>query len=117
MLEQGALSLRAVWKGVGPGEVAQRVFRVLPFLSGYARILAVWNPMYCLRWNTLVALFHSCAERSGGRLGVVDVSAFLADADGWDDVEIAPLDATIAVHDPCTLRNGLRSAIHAGRGP
>jgi hypothetical protein len=68
LLEQDTLSLCAVRIGVSPGEVAQRVFRVLPFLGGHARILAGWNPVYCLRWNTLVALFHSCAERSGGVL-------------------------------------------------
>jgi hypothetical protein len=86
LLEQYALSLCAVRIGVSPGEVAQRVFRVLPFLSGYARILAVWNPMYCLRWNTLVALFHSCAERSGGVL-TLDRRGFDAVA---GEVKISP---------------------------
>jgi hypothetical protein len=66
LLEQYALSLCAVRIGVSPGEVAQRVFRGLPFLGGHDRILAVWIPVYRLRWNTPVALSYSCAERSGG---------------------------------------------------
>ena len=37
-----------------------------------------------------------------------DISAFLAQADGWKHVSIAPLNATILVHDSCTLRNVLR---------
>jgi glycolate oxidase iron-sulfur subunit len=41
---------------------------------------------------------------------VQDVSSFLAGAAGWDRVRLAPLDATVAVHDPCTLRNVLRSS-------
>lgn len=41
---------------------------------------------------------------------VVDVGAFLATAGGWGDVDIAPLAAKIAVHDPCSLRNVLRAA-------
>ena len=41
---------------------------------------------------------------------VQDVSAFVAEAAVWEHATVAPLDATIAVHDPCTLRNVLRSA-------
>ena len=39
---------------------------------------------------------------------IVDISKFLVTADGWDDVEVRPLASKIAVHDPCSLRNGLR---------
>lgn len=39
---------------------------------------------------------------------VVDISAFLAGAAGWDSVEIKPLPHKIAVHEPCSLRNVLR---------
>jgi glycolate oxidase iron-sulfur subunit len=43
---------------------------------------------------------------------VQDISAFLAKASGWDNVAIAPLAATIAVQDPCSLRNGLKAEKH-----
>ncbi len=39
---------------------------------------------------------------------VVDISKFLATADGWGNIKIAPLQDKIVVHDPCTLRNVLR---------
>lgn len=39
---------------------------------------------------------------------IIDVSKFLVTARGWNDVEIRPLASKIAVHDPCSLRNGLR---------
>jgi glycolate oxidase iron-sulfur subunit len=49
---------------------------------------------------------------AGGALAgrVQDVSAFIASAPGWDRVRVAPLEASVAVQDPCTLRNVLRSA-------
>lgn len=43
---------------------------------------------------------------------VQDISAFLAKISGWDSVTIAPLAATIAVQDPCSLRNGLKTEKH-----
>lgn len=46
----------------------------------------------------------------GTALAVQDVSEFLVGASGWDRVELAPLDATVAVHDPCTLRNVMHRA-------
>ncbi len=44
---------------------------------------------------------------------VMDISAFLAQAEGWEDVKLAPLACRIAVHEPCTLRNVLRGSAHA----
>jgi len=44
---------------------------------------------------------------------VVDISAFLAVAEGWDDVKLTPLPQKIAVHEPCSLRNVLRGAMHS----
>lgn len=43
---------------------------------------------------------------------VVDISTFLQQAEGWDDVKISPLPHKIAVHEPCSLRNVLRGAAH-----
>jgi glycolate oxidase iron-sulfur subunit len=40
---------------------------------------------------------------------VHDISAFLDAASGWDNVTIAALPQTVAVHDPCTLRNVQRA--------
>lgn len=38
---------------------------------------------------------------------VLDVSAFLARAEGWGGVTLTPLDTVIAVHEPCSSRNVL----------
>lgn len=38
---------------------------------------------------------------------VLDISAFLATAQGWEQVSLAPLEQTIAVHEPCLSRNAL----------
>jgi len=43
---------------------------------------------------------------------VVDISAFLQQTEGWNDVKISPLPHKIAVHEPCSLRNVLRGAAH-----
>jgi glycolate oxidase iron-sulfur subunit len=40
---------------------------------------------------------------------VVDISAFLARVSGWERVQCAPLNARVAVHEPCTLRNVMRA--------
>jgi len=55
------------------------------------------------------------AEGLGFSDRVTDVSTFLGKAEHWAGVEIAPLEARIAVHDPCTLRNVMRAApsVHA----
>ncbi len=37
-----------------------------------------------------------------------DINVFLAKVEGWDDVTLHPLNANIAVHEPCSLRNGLK---------
>ena len=41
---------------------------------------------------------------------VIDISKFLISADGWHDIKITPLQNKVLVHDPCTLRNILRSS-------
>ncbi len=44
---------------------------------------------------------------------VMDISAFLAVAEGWDEVKLAPLPHEIMVHEPCSLRNVLRASAHS----
>jgi glycolate oxidase iron-sulfur subunit len=39
---------------------------------------------------------------------VMDISGFLAAAEGWHDIKLRPLPYKIAVHEPCSLRNVLR---------
>lgn len=50
--------------------------------------------------------------KGGSPPKVMDISAFLAVAEGWDDVKLAPLPHRISVHEPCSLRNVLRGAVH-----
>ncbi|MGH8672382.1 MAG: (Fe-S)-binding protein [Burkholderiales bacterium] len=40
---------------------------------------------------------------------VVDISAFLIEAEGWERLAIQPLAARVAVHDPCSLVNVVRA--------
>jgi glycolate oxidase iron-sulfur subunit len=42
---------------------------------------------------------------------VQDISAFLVKCD-WNGINLQPLDAVIAMHDACTLRNGLQAEKH-----
>lgn len=49
------------------------------------------------------------SEVADKQVKILDISRFLAAAEGWDGVEIAPLAQKILVHEPCTLRNVLRS--------
>jgi len=44
---------------------------------------------------------------------VLDISEFLAEAEGWEDVKLQPLPYKILVHEPCTLRNVLRASAYA----
>lgn len=46
---------------------------------------------------------------------VMDVNAFLDQADGWDGIKIEPLAERIAVHEPCSQRNVMRAAADAYR--
>lgn len=47
-------------------------------------------------------------EASG--VAVRELSEFLDRAEGWENVEVAPLAENVWVHDPCSLRNALRAA-------
>lgn len=44
---------------------------------------------------------------------VLDISEFLAGAEGWEDIRLQPLPHKILVHEPCTLRNVLRAPAYA----
>ncbi|ABB73647.1 glycolate oxidase iron-sulfur subunit [Nitrosospira multiformis ATCC 25196] len=44
---------------------------------------------------------------------VLDISEFLAEAEGWEDARFQPLPHKILVHEPCTLRNVLRASTYA----
>lgn len=56
----------------------------------------------------LLGVASGCGASLHDYLGrpISDISAYLAEQD-WDGVELAPLQQTIYVHDPCTLRNVL----------
>lgn len=43
---------------------------------------------------------------------VLDISEFLAEAEGWEDAGLQPLPHKILVHEPCTLRNVLRASAY-----
>jgi glycolate oxidase iron-sulfur subunit len=45
---------------------------------------------------------------------VEDIGGFLARAQGWERLRFHPLAQTVAVHEPCTLRNVLKGAGAAG---
>ncbi|MDA8382886.1 MAG: heterodisulfide reductase-related iron-sulfur binding cluster [Betaproteobacteria bacterium] len=49
---------------------------------------------------------------AAGAFSHMDIHAFLDRSEGWEGIERAPLSATIAVHEPCTLRNVLRGESH-----
>ncbi len=68
-----------------------------------------------LNLNTIITTSSGCSIRladyySDFSAKIIDISKFLVTADGWHDIKIAPLQDKILVHDPCTLRNILRSS-------
>ena len=68
-----------------------------------------------LKLNTIITTTSGCSIRladyhSDFSAKVIDISKFLVTANGWHDIKIAPLQDKILVHDPCTLRNILRSS-------
>lgn len=54
------------------------------------------------------------AEEEAGKFSakIMDISAFLAKAEGWGNIKPQPLPHKIAVHEPCSLRNVLRGSAH-----
>lgn len=68
-----------------------------------------------LNVNAIITTTSGCSIRladyhSDFSAKIIDISKFLVSADGWHDIKIAPLQDKILVHDPCTLRNILRSS-------
>lgn len=61
---------------------------------------------------TLQAL-HAKEEAVEFSAKVMDISAFLAKAEEWDNIKPEPLPHKIAVHEPCSLRNVLRGSAHS----
>ncbi|HET7060660.1 MAG TPA: (Fe-S)-binding protein [Nitrosospira sp.] len=59
-----------------------------------------------------VNVINSSSKNGAGNViaRITDISAFLAQAEGWDEVRVKPLPYKIAVHEPCTLRNILRGS-------
>jgi len=49
------------------------------------------------------------AAQNTGDIPIVDIHAFLAERDLPEDCRFEPLHQTVAVQDPCSLRNGLRT--------
>ena len=58
--------------------------------------------------DAVIGTSSACTAELARTLPAVDISAFLCDARGWEGVEIRPLEARIAVHEPCSLRNVLK---------
>lgn len=76
--------------------------------------LAEMNRLAFAKVDKIVCASSACTaellEQFPGR--VFDISRFLDEAEGWEKTEIMPLDAKIAVHDPCSLRNALKGEAH-----
>lgn len=56
------------------------------------------------------AMLSEYRQTGSSILKFEEISHFLTYAAGWDKVTIQPLTATVAVHDPCTLRNVINGA-------
>jgi glycolate oxidase iron-sulfur subunit len=72
------------------------------------RNLAAFNdmPVLAVASGCGARLIETMPER------VQDISTFLAKSARWDGIGLKPLAATIAVHDACSLRNGLKAEKH-----
>jgi glycolate oxidase iron-sulfur subunit len=55
--------------------------------------------------------YHELLPESGAAMAgrVQDICDFLARADGWERLRFRPLTQCVAVHEPCTLRNVLKT--------
>ena len=72
-----------------------------------------------LNINTIISTASGCGVQllesgvaNGDHGQIADINQFLVAAEGWGNVEIAPLPQKILVHDPCTLRNVLGGRVY-----
>ena len=99
---------------------------------GQAQVLARQNraAFHAADVDTVITVASGCGvvladsdinEDTERRIRILDIHQFLADVALPDSMTLAPLPLTIAVQDPCSLRNGLRAeqAVYAllGRIP
>jgi glycolate oxidase iron-sulfur subunit len=113
MAERLALENIAAFKGL-------KLDAILSAASGCGVQLAEYGLSPFLQTSSLRsdtednAVQSLLADRSALKLPAktMDISAFLAAAEGWDGVKLAPLRQKIAVHEPCSLRNVLRGSAH-----
>jgi glycolate oxidase iron-sulfur subunit len=82
--------------------------------TGTARALALEN-LRAFNIPGLQAIVHA-ASGCGATLAeqepslpapLLDISAFLSQAEGWEKIQLAPMQHAIAVHEPCASRNVL----------
>lgn len=55
-------------------------------------------------------LLGSDSQAAAFALRISDICTFLLDARGWENLIFRPLPQTVAVHEPCTLRNVLKAS-------
>jgi glycolate oxidase iron-sulfur subunit len=69
--------------------------------------------------DAIVTIASGCGavlqEYAGTPTPVVDVCQYLAKMPWPEEVEFRPLDATVALHTPCTLKNVLKAQAHPSR--
>lgn len=78
-----------------------------------------WQAFSTLQLDAIISVASGCGVQllesgvAGTQTKVMDISHFLAMAEGWNDLPLAPLAQKVLVHEPCTLRN----VLHAQRYP
>ena len=62
--------------------------------------------------HSILQSLHAEEETAKFSAKIMDISEFLAKAEGWGHIMPQPLPHKIAVHEPCSLRNVLRGSAH-----
>jgi len=69
--------------------------------------------------DAIVTIASGCGavlqEYAGTRVPVLDICQYLAKLPWLEEVEFRPLDATVALHTPCTLKNVLKAATYPSK--